>query len=359
MDKMNQILVAHRNEIAALRPWYWEAYYRWQVTPYSMPITRWYLKQVHRWSLQLGEWDEYRIQEITKFWLFRTPVFNRAPLEWFYSAVADLTAASLPTREAKKVKGLAKDQNHPAFSRLAGSNASNPTHVQAAKGVLSRGFTERRGFELDARDLAFRHHHFVRAWNKLDFYFQNRPHHAGLKNTFMAILRYLWNMIDDPERAESRWRFVLPSYLDELVGTNWEHPETRQEIRKSRGRTDEFMQIGSVKIRPSLLTQFAASVADAEEKLMADLPYTLRLTEFEGRVDEPRRERRDGQFNPQAVVYPVGRILRARAFSNLPEFKYFTIGEIADHAKGGDLWVIDDEDDELVIYDISGESGAL
>lgn len=347
MDKLNQLLVADRNKISALRPWYWDAYYRWQVTPYSMPISRWYLQQVHRWSFNMTEWNEYQIQEMARFWLFRAPVFNRAPLEWFYSAVADLVAASLPLRKGKKVKGLAKTKEDPAFTSLAGSNASNPVQVEGAVNVLSHGFTRRRSFELYGRDVAFRREHFVRAWNKFDFYFQNRPHHSGLKNTFMAILRQMWDMIDDPNHAHSQWRFVLPAYLDELVGTNWEHPDTRKEIRKEKGRTDDFMQIGNVNIRPSLLTQFAASVADADEKRMADLPYTLRLTQFEGRVDESRRERKG--------VVRAGQASRARAFDSLPDFQHFTLGEIADHAKADDLWVIDTVNDQLVVYDISGK----
>ena len=357
MNKLNELIISKRNETAALRPWYWNAYYRWQVTPYSMPITRWYLNQVHRWMLNADEWNEYRIQELIQFWGWKLPSFNGAPLGWFYSAVADLLAASLPVRQHNvTIPGQQKDWKHEAFIHVKGSNASNPVHVREAQDSLSRGHTKRREFELRARSIEYRRDHFLRAWNKFDFYFQSRPHHSGLRTAFTGIMRFIWNNIDNPDRAHRYWRFALPPYSDDLIGTNWEHPETRQIVWKDAQRAKglEFQTVGAVEIRPPMLVQFAASVADAEENLMAELPKGLRASNFEDRVDEPRNDPRTVSW-PTSAAFPLGSMRRVRAAESLPTFRYFSIGEIADHAKPADLWVIEEEGDELAIYDVSGE----
>lgn len=360
MAELNQVLVAKRNDTALERPWYWDAYYRWQVTPFSMPITRWYFNQIHRWMLSADDWDAFQVEELTKFWQARLPSFNGAPLGWFYSAVADFVAASLPLREMVEVTmGEEKTWEGVAFGHIKGSNASNPVHLPLVRESLSQGYTKRRQFKLEVRSVQARRDHFLRAWNKFDFYFQNRPHHSAMWVSLRATLRYIWNDIDNPDRGHRYWRFGLAPYSDDLVGTNWEHPETRRAVwsNSQRNNGPEFQEIGSVSVRQPMLAQFAASVADAKENLMEELPAHLQASHFEDRIFEPRNEPRNTQGSTSGVL-PIGFSRRAQTERYWPEVEYIAIGIIANHASPSeDLWVLEEEGDELAIYDISGKLG--
>lgn len=355
MAQLNQLLISKRSETAAERPWYWDAYYRWQVSFFSMPITRWYFNRIHRWMLSTDDWDAFQIQEITRFWQARLPSFNGAPLGWFYSAVADLVAASLPLREMREViMGEEKTWEGDPFDHIKGSNASNPVHLPQVRESLSQGYTKRREFELEARSVQARRDHFLRAWNKFDFYFHNRPHHFGMWVSIRATLRIILTDIENPNCAY--WRFGLAPYSDDLVGTNWEHPETRREVRAGSQRNDgpEFQRIGSVYVRPPMLAQFAASVADARENLMEELPAHLQASHFEDRIDEPRDELGNTQESTSGVL-PIGFSRRAQTERYWPEVEYIPIGKILNHVGPEDLWVIKEEGDELAVYDISGK----
>ncbi|KAF7544857.1 hypothetical protein G7046_g9696 [Stylonectria norvegica] len=347
MGSLNQQLVAKQKETAALRPWYWEAYYRWQITPYSMASTRWYLNQMSRWLMTLSEWDEFRIQELNKLWLFKTPSFNGAPLAWFYSAMADLISASLPTRDvARYVDGLVRDPNQDdALIYLKGLPGITSQAVRQVRALLADGCSERRPFCLLARSRELRLKHVIRAWNKFEFFFQGRTHQTGLKDSFQAMVRHLWNHVNDPTTAQQRWRFTLPEYTDQLAGTNWEHPGTKQGISQANRKPDtsRFIEIGPIKLRPAMLAQFAASVADADERYMYELPRNLMLSDVDLKIDTPRPRPGD----------PVGRMRMARQDVDGPTLRHYTIAECADHARLDSLWVLGDEGDDIVIYDIT------
>ena len=336
-NSLCKALAARRAQWDRLRePWYYDAHLRWQVTPYSMPQTRWMMRCLRKWLTGRTPHDEFLADQLlNSLWLTREPSANGSPLAWFYAAVGHMFAACLPQRE--------KESYFPSVRRTPAEKRGRyrlfrPVYRKMRRGELAEykvnramGPTlKRRWFSVKRRaggiDERVRHVRMARRMGEV--YFATRPHDGTLKMAFMAALRHVEMQARNPALEDEWWEcgFDLPPYTDNLGWINAEHDLTDKELKGD----DKYVAVGEVQIRPGAFEQFAASVADAEKLGAPELPKRLLTT----RADEV--------------------VLRMRQ-STAPR-RYWTWGEIADHCRLGSLWVLQKEGDgELAIMDISRE----
>lgn len=314
--------------------WYSSALLAWELTPYSMPQSRWMVTLLKHWIHDQSPLSEYLAHELLfRFWLMEKPSANAGPLGWFYIAIGHMFAACLPSRNQNEwiepsFLQNPEDNNLAALSGAIAGRGFGPDSVDRAfnKGMVTSGFELKiRHGGLDERK---RHLRLARRMGEI--YFFTRPHARALKKTFMASLRNLEHQAKEETDAANWWfcQFAFPPYSATLDGVNEEHIANVNNVAK---QPDVFVAETGVVIKPQALHQFAATMAQVRKE---SEPLPLGRWNKDTKADESYMEIRSDDYKD----------------------RYWTIGEVADRVSEGKTWVLEPEwDGRLMVIDLQSK----